>query len=97
MQVTYVGDPRAKGDGPDEQEIYGIKFIKNKPQELDDNVAAKFKGHSHFVVDKAAKVPEGDKYDAMTVAELRAAAEARGIEHEDLSKTELRAALRAKN
>lgn len=95
---VFSGDPRAPGCDPATCEIFGMVFPHGKPVEVkDDATAEKLRRHSHFTEGKAAAKTEqpSDDIDHMNIADLRELAEQRGIDHADMSKAELREALRA--
>jgi hypothetical protein len=45
---TFVGDPRHRGDGPEQITLLGVAFRKGEPTEVKDNVARKLRKHTHF-------------------------------------------------
>lgn len=98
-KFVFTGDPRQPGKDPKTCLSYGLTFVLNGDavEAPNDDIAAKLRRHSHFTEETgdAPKEPERDKYDGMLIADLRAAAEAKNIEHAGMSKAELREALRA--
>lgn len=60
-QVTFIGDPANKGDGPALITISGLTFEKGKPREVEDAEALRrLGGNSHFKVE-AKKGRKGAK------------------------------------
>lgn len=98
---VFSGDPKAPGTDPAECGMVGMVFPLNKPVEVsDEGKAEKLRRHSHFteVTGKAPAIDttsDDDGLDDMKIADLRELAEQRGIDHTDMSKAELREALRA--
>lgn len=47
-KFRFVGDPRANGHGPEEQELFGVVFSRSDWTEVDGEVAEKAARHSHL-------------------------------------------------
>lgn len=47
-KFRFIGDPRANGHGPDEQELFGVVFSRSDWTEVSDEVAEKAARHSHL-------------------------------------------------
>lgn len=85
------------GAGPSFTTAYGgIKFPKGEPVDVEDQaIVAKARNNQFFEVEEDGVAI--DELDGMKIAELRALAEDRGIDHTDMSKADLRDVLRAGN
>lgn len=97
---AFTGDPNMAGRDPTRScTIGGTVFPKDKPVEVDAAMAGKLRRHSHFaeVGGEAPENPDADdnSIDNMLIADLRALADQRGIDHAGLSKVELRDKLRS--
>jgi hypothetical protein len=103
-KLTWLGEDELHGGGagPSFTTAFGgIKFPKGEPVEVaDEAIVAKARNNQFFEVeaeDCAEDADEPDGLDDMKIAELREMAEARGIDHSDMSKADLRDVLRAGN
>lgn len=47
-KFRFIGDPRANGHGPEEQELFGVVFSRSDWTEVDGEVAEKAARHSHL-------------------------------------------------
>lgn len=99
-KVTWLGEDELHGGGagPSFTTAFGgIKFPKGEPVDVtDDAIVAKARGNQYFEVEgDEHDDADGDALDDMKIADLREMADARGIDHEGLSKAELRDALRS--
>lgn len=48
MECRWIGDPRAAGHGPDEQELYGVTFRRDHWTPVEGDAALKAASHSHL-------------------------------------------------
>lgn len=97
MKAKFIGDP-AEGEKPsipDEIIVHGVTFERGKFSEIPAKLAAKFEGNSHFETKGASPATATASTDtsnepvgleAMTVPQLKALAEARGIDLGDATK-----------
>lgn len=101
---VFTGDPRAPGQDPKTCEMHGFRFeLNGDPVEVEDEAKAeKLRRHSHFTeagfgdkVRAAVGMKRPDELDGMNIAGLRELADRRGIQHDGLSKADLREKLRA--
>lgn len=62
-KFTFVGDPKDGFSGPESIRVGGVDFPKGEAVTVDDDLAAKLKGHSHFAegTAKPPKQPDDDK------------------------------------
>lgn len=102
-KLTWIGedDLHNGGAGPSFTTAFGgIKFPKGEAVEVSDEaIVAKARNNQYFKVsgdDAPAKPEEAheDDLDGLKVAELREMAEARGLDHDGMTKAELREALK---
>lgn len=96
--VTWLGEDELHGGdaGPSFTTAFGgIKFPKGEPVDIEDaGFIAKARNNPYFEVSDDAG--EGsDALDTMKIADLRELAESKGIDHSEMSKSEMRAAIRA--
>ncbi|WP_375790881.1 hypothetical protein ACE102_33740 [Bradyrhizobium sp. vgs-9] len=110
-KLIWLGEPDENGDGPRVNHWNGIAFPRGEEVEIDNaHMIAKARKNPHYSVDGEVYVPAGAQphpnatgpvippkveLTEMNVAELRAEAARRGIDVEDLSKTEIREKLMA--
>lgn len=100
-KLTWIGedDLHNGGAGPSFTTAFGgIKFPKGESVEVSDEaIVAKARNNQYFKVsgDDAPATDDGsDDLDGLKVAELREMAEARGLDHDGMTKAELREALK---
>lgn len=99
-KLTWLGEDELHGEGagPSFTTAFGgIKFPKGQAVEVDDElIVAKARNNQFFSVEEgvADAADEAGSLDDMKIAELRELAEARGIDHTDMSKADLREALK---
>lgn len=100
VAVTYIGDPENENDGPKMLESWGFSFPKGEPVEVPESLAARLDKSAHFMVGEAIADDQGPateqpkSLDDMSIAELRAMADERGIGHAGVGKADLREMLR---
>lgn len=99
-KLTWLGEDELHGGGagPSFTTAFGgIKFPKGEPVEVEDEaIVAKARNNQFFAVEGGVPdaADEAGSLDDMKIAELRQMAEARGIDHDGMSKAELRDALK---
>lgn len=100
-KLTWIGEDELHngGAGPSFTTAFGgIKFPKGEAVEVSDEaIVAKARNNQYFKVagDDAPAADDGsDDLDGLKVAELREMAEARGLDHDGMTKAELREALK---
>jgi hypothetical protein len=67
-QFRFIGDPKAKGHGPDSQELYGLTFFRDRWTDVPDELVERVSRHSHLEAApkkkaeaaKVADTPSGD-------------------------------------
>lgn len=90
---VFSGDPKAKGKDPAVCEMYGISFPLGEPVDVaDENTADRLRRHNHFT-EATEAIKSSDDLDGMKIADLREMADAKGIDHTGMSKSELRESL----
>lgn len=48
VQFRFIGDPNAKGHGPDSQELFGLVFFRDTWTEVPDDLSERAARHSHL-------------------------------------------------
>jgi hypothetical protein len=104
-RITWLGEDGDGTAGPSFTTCFGgIKFPKGTPVEVSDpDHVRRAQGNSFFSVEVEEPDPVDnvmsevvvDPLKGLTIAELRNMADASGIDHEGLSKADLREAIRA--
>lgn len=97
-KITWLGEDEDDVAGPSFTTCFDRKFKKGEAVDIDDeDTIARARKNPFFHVDGDDQAAGDDGLDDLTVAELRERAEAAGIDHAGLKKSEIRDALRAGN
>lgn len=83
MEAAYIGDPSANGEGLDVMTYLGTDFPKGEFVPVTTVQATKLAGNSHFQV---RGEPEAVPLSDLTVPQLKALAEERGVDLTDVTK-----------
>lgn len=99
-KVTWLGEDGDGVAGPSFTTCFGRKFPKGEAVELtDEDMIRRASTNPFFSVEGKENASEQDDdqddLKSMTIAELRNLADASGIDHTGMSKSELRDAIRA--
>lgn len=99
-RITWLGEDDGNVPGPSFTTCFDRKFPKGEAVEVTDkDIIARANRNPFFSVE--AQAPDDgdedhpDELKGLTIAELRNLADASGIDHNGLSKSELRDAIRA--
>lgn len=100
-KITWLGEDAPDYAGPSFTTCFGKKFPKGEAVEVNDpDMVRRASGNPFFSVEEEAETEDvgaeasDDGYDDMKIAELRNLADASGINHDGMTKSELRDALR---
>lgn len=80
-QFRFIGDPNAKGHGPDSQELFGLTFFRDRWTDVPKELIERVSRHSHLEAAPAKKTDAAklaDKPSGNPVADRGRAARADG-------------------